>query len=60
MVIENDCLNSIHTLGLGVGGSLGKVLTAVRIISPRLAPAICGRKWTSCKCRLLIIIKCVN
>ena len=27
---------------------------------PRLAPAICGRKWTLCKCRLLIIIKCVN
>jgi len=23
---------------------------------PQLAPAICGRKWTFCKCRLLVII----
>ena len=23
---------------------------------PRIAPAICGRKWTLCKCKLLIVI----
>ena len=27
---------------------------------PRLAPAICGRKWTLCKCTLSIIITCVK
>ena len=37
------------------------LLTAVPIYlcPPPLAPAICGRKWTLCKCRLLVIIKCV-
>ena len=28
---------------------------------PQLVPAFCGREWTLCKCRLLIIIiKCVK